>query len=100
MSKTCCRVKFRVFKENSDYTALESFIMNLLSLTTTKNPKKASKNIRVLKEQAKMVYNCCDEPSKLSHSFGELHEHVKYVNMDNIEYAKKIWTRENKKEKK
>ena len=100
MTKQCCRVHFRIFRENNDYTSLESFIMNLLSLCTTKNPRKSAKIIRVLKEQAKMVYNCCNEPSKLGHSFGELHEHVKYVNRDNIANAKKVWTRENKKEKK
>lgn len=91
--KACCRVHFRVFTENSEYTALESFIMNLISLGTTKNPKSASKNIKVLKYQAKMIYRCCNTPSKLSHSFGELAEHAKYVNMDNIEEAKKLWKR-------
>ena len=100
MTKTCCLVQFRVFVENNDYTALESFIMNLLSLCSSKNPKKSSKKIRVLKDQAKMVYRCCNTPSKLSHSFGELAEHVKYVNRDNITNAKRVWARENKKEKK
>jgi len=100
MTKTCCLVKFRVFTENNDYTALESFIMNLISISTTKNPKKSSKKIRVLKDQAKMVYRCCSNPDKISHSYGELVEHAKYINSDNIVEAKKVWARENKKEKK
>ena len=98
--KACCRVRFRVFTENNEYTALESFIMNLLSICTTKNPKNKNKKIIVLKAQAKMVYRCCNNPSKLSHSFGELQEHVKYINRDNITEAKEIWKRENKEEKK
>jgi len=68
-------------------------------MTTTKNPrsKKSSITIKVLRQQAKSIYNCCSDPLKLNHSFGELYEHVKYVNMDNIRNAKEIWAKKRKK---
>ena len=100
MSKKCCGVRFRSFSPSSSYTELESIIMNLLSISTTKNPRKSAVTIKVLKKQAKDIYDCCNDELKLSHSFGELYEHVKYVNMDNIRDAKKVWTNENKALKK
>ena len=97
MTKQCCTVHFRTFSPNVNYTELECLIMNLLSIATTKNPVKTKDTIKVLRRQAKNIYDCCNDPAKLSHSFGELKEHVKYVNRDNMKEAKKVWTKEKKK---
>ena len=99
MVKKRCNVQFRTFANETDYTYLECLIMDMLSMTTTKNPKskKSAITIKVMKHQAKSIYNCCSEPSKLSHSFGELYEHVKYVNIDNIKQAKEVWVKNNGK---
>lgn len=99
MAKKCCSVQFRTFANETDYTYLECLIMAMLSMTTTKNPKgkKSSIAIKVLRHQAKNIYDCCTEPSKLNHSFGELYEHVKYINIDNIKNAKEVWAKKNGK---
>ncbi len=93
--KSCCTVQFRIFTENSVYTELESFIMSLVALSITKDPKNPVK--KMLRKQAKMLYDCCKSPSKLSHSFGELVEHSKYVNRENLENAKEVWKKGKKK---
>jgi len=97
----CCIVSFHTFNTTSgNYTELECFIMNMLSLSTIKNPKSSANTLKVLKKQALTTFNCCNHPSKLSHSFGELYEHVKYVNGDNIRDAKEKWKAKNKVKKK
>lgn len=97
MTKKCCDVHFITFDTDNNYTKLECFIMNMLSVSEIKNPKN---NVRkVLKNEAKVVYDCCRFADRLKHSFGELHEHVKYVNRNNIADAKEVWARKNKKEK-
>ena len=72
--------------------------MNILSLSETKDPKEDVRN--VLKKEAKTIYECCNSPEKIGHSFAELDEHVKYVNIANIEEAKTVWKKRNKEKKK
>jgi len=91
MNKKCCNVRFHTFEPSGGYSSLECLIMNLYSITTTKNPKKRKEIIRIFRKQAKTLYDCCNEPSKLTHSYGELKEHVIYVNQENIKNAKIIW---------
>ncbi len=91
MSKKCCNVQFHTFIPDIEYSPLECLILNLYSLSTTKNPKKRKEVIKVFRGQAKTLYDCCNDPSKLSHSYGELKEHAIYINQENIKNAKRIW---------
>jgi len=100
MSKPCCNLQFRTFEPNNDYSTLECLIMNLYSLAIIKNPVTSKDKVKMLKEQAKMLYKCCNHPSKINHSFGELKEHVKYENTYNITEAKEIWKKSKGKKKK
>ena len=93
--KSCCTVQFRIFTQNNEYTELEAFIMSLVALSITKDPKNPAK--KILRKQAKMLYNCCNSPAKLGHSFGELDEHSKYVNKENLANAKEVWKKGKKK---
>ncbi len=91
MNKKCCNVQFHTFIPDIRYSSLECLIMNIYSLTTTKNPKKRKEAIKVFRKQAKSLYDCCNDQSKLTHSYGELKEHAIYENKENIENAKKVW---------
>ncbi len=91
MSKKCCNVQFHTFIPDTEYSPLECLILNLYSLSTTKDPKKTKEKIKIFRQQAKTLYECCNNPSKLSHSLGELKEHAIYVNKENIAEAKKKW---------
>jgi len=93
MNKKCCNVQFRTFIPDIEYSPLECLIMNLYSLSMTKNPKKHKEKIKIFRQQAKILYDCCNSPSKLSHSFGELKEHAIYANQENIANAKRIWSK-------
>jgi len=93
MNKKCCNVSFRTFSPDIEYSPLECLIMNLYSLSTTKNPKTAKVKIKVFRQQAKALYDCCNNPDKLSHSLGELKEHAIYVNQENIKDAKRVWSK-------
>lgn len=90
MTKTCCTVNFHTFSPSTEYSPLECLIMNLYSISTTKDPKKSKEKIKMLRDQSKTLYRCCNDPRKITHSFGELKEHVIYINQEHIQDAKRL----------